>query len=175
MAFASTYRTRLRLRKEHLLYACGVGCFSTLLWCEWGDMENVSQLVLMVLPYLVFAGGISLSIAKVMPRREHYFLHVSGAIKEMDIALYKWLRSSPYAVVTIGKSVSCSLQISWDLQSDISPVQAEIRLVGGVPALFALDGPVYRQGHTLRPHKAYRLHHGDLFQIGQTQFRFLES
>ena len=175
VAFASTYHTRLRIRKEHLLYACGVGCFSSLLWSGLGDLENVSQLVLLVLAYLAFAGGIAVSIAKVMPRREHYFLHVSGAIKEMDIALYKWLQTSPHAVVTIGKSVSCSLQISWDLQSDISPVQAEIRLVGGAPSLFALDGPVYRQGQPLKPHKAYRLHHGDLFQIGQTQFRFLES
>ena len=175
VAFATTYHTRLRIRKEPLLYACGVGCFSALLWNGLGDMESVSQLVLLVLAYLIFAGGIAVSIAKVMPRREHYFLHVSGAIKEMDIALYKWLNASPQAVVTIGKSVSCSLQISWDLQSDISPVQAEIRRVGGAPSLFALDGPVYRQGKPLKQRKAYRLHHGDQFQIGQTQFRFLES
>ena len=175
VAFASTYRTRLRPHKEYLLYACGAGFVSTFFWCGLGDMENVSQLVLLILAYLVFAGGIAVSIAKVMPRRAHYFLHVSGAIKEMDIALYKWFSASPHAAVTIGKSVSCSLQITWDLQSDISPIQAEIRLVGGGPTLFVLDGSVYRQGQSLRPHKAYRLHHGDCFQIGQTQFRFLES
>ena len=157
------------------MYACGAGFVSTFFWCALGDLENVSQLVLLVLAYLVFAGGVAVSIAKVMPRREHYFLHVSGAIKEMDIALYKWFSASPHAAVTIGKSVSCSLQITWDLQSDISPIQAEIRLVGGGPTLFVLDGSVYRQGQSLRLHKAYRLHHGDLFQIGQTQFRFLES
>ena len=175
VAFASTYRTRLRPHKEYLVYACGAGFVSTFFWCGLGDLENVSQLVLLVLAYLVFAGGVAVSIAKVMPRREHYFLHVSGAIKEMDIALYKWFSASPHAAVTIGKSVSCSLQITWDLQSDISPIQAEIRLVGGGPTLFVLDGSVYRHGQSLRPHKAYRLHHGDLFQIGQTQFRFLES
>lgn len=174
VAFVSTYRTRLRPHKEYLLYACGAGLVSTFFWCGLGDLEDVSQLVLLMLAYLVFAGGIAVSIAKVMPRREHYFLHVSGAIKEMNIALYKWLNASPEAVVTIGKSVNCSLQINWDLQSEISPVQAEIRRVGGAPSLIALDGPVYRQGKPLKQRKAYRLHHGDQFQIGQTQFRFLE-
>ena len=175
IAFISTWRSRLRPQKRHLLCSLAVGFAGTLVWGAFCDIENVTQMVWLLLAYMVFAVGIALSIAKDMPRSEHYFLHVSGPIKEMDIALYKWLRSSPNAVVTIGKSVNCTLQITWDLQSDIAPLQAEIRLVGGVPRLYVVDGDVY-VGNKARPQGSrFNLYHGDKFQIGQTLFCYLET
>ena len=138
-------------------------------------MENVTQMVLMLLAYIAFGVGIAVSIAKDMPRSEHYFLRVSGPIKEMDIALYKWLRTSPNTVVTIGKSINCMLQITWDLQSDIAPEQAEIKLVGGVPRLYAVDGDVYVGNKVMPVGSSKTLYHGDKFQIGLTHFCYLET
>ena len=138
-------------------------------------MENVQQMVRISLAYMVFAVGIAVSIAKQMPRSEHYFLRVSGPIKLMDIALYKWLRQSPDSVVTIGKSVNCTLQITWDLQSDINPLQAEIRIIGGVPRLKAVDGSVFVHNREIPVGSSMTLYHGDEFQIGLTHFRYLET
>ena len=175
IALCSTWRTRLRPQKRHLLYSLGVGCASTLIWGVFCEMENVTQMVLMLLAYIAFGVGIAVSIAKDMPRSEHYFLRVSGPIKEMDIALYKWLRTSPNTVVTIGKSINCMLQITWDLQSDIAPEQAEIKLVGGVPRLYAVDGDVYVGNKVMPVGSSKTLYHGDKFQIGLTHFCYLET
>ncbi len=175
IAFISTWRTRIRPQRRHLLYAVGVGMASNLFWGWLGDMENVQQMVRISLAYMVFAVGIAVSIAKQMPRSEHYFLRVSGPIKLMDIALYKWLRQSPDSVVTIGKSVNCTLQITWDLQSDITPLQAEIRIIGGVPRLKAVDGSVFVHNREIPVGSSMTLYHGDEFQIGLTHFRYLET
>lgn len=175
IAFCSTWRTRLRPQKRHILYSVGVGCVSTFVWGLFCDMENVTQMVLLLLAYMAFAVGIAVSIAKEMPRSEHYFLQATGPIKQMDIALYKWLRTSPNSVVTIGKSINCTLQITWDLQSNIAPVHAEIRLERGVPRLYVVDGEVYFHNRTIADGKCVTLYHGDTFQIGLTHFRYLET
>ena len=175
IAFCSTWRTRLRPQKRHLAYALGVGLVSTLTWGFYCEMENVTQMVLMLLAYMVFGVGIAVSIAKEMPRSEHYFLHVTGPIKEMDIALYKWLRTSPNSVVTIGKSINCTLQITWDMQSNIAPLHAEIRLEHGVPRLYSVDGELYYHNRVVPVGKRITLYHGDMFQIGLTHFRYLET
>ena len=93
----------------------------------------------------------------------------------MDIALYKWFRNDPERVVTLGKSVDCSLQLSWDLQSDVAPVQAEIRLKRKLPFLIALEPGVYMKGKPVVVNKKVRLYHGRSFTIGQTTFTYIEK
>lgn len=175
IAFCSTWQTRLRPQRHHLFYSIGVGFVSTLIWGLFCEMENVTEMVLMLLAYIAFSVGIAVSIAKEMPRSEHYFLHVSGPIKEMDIALYKWLRTSPNSVVTIGKSINNTLQITWDMQSNIAPLHAEIRLENGIPRLYPVDGDLYFHNRVVPIGRKITLYHGDSFQIGLTHFRYLES
>ena len=114
-------------------------------------------------------------MATVAPRSERYFLNVQGAVKEMDVALYKWFRNNPDRVVTIGKSVDCSLQLSWDVQSAIAPVHAEIRLIHKTPFLVALEPGVYINGKPLSVNRRVRLYHGKSFTIGKTTFTYVEK
>ena len=93
----------------------------------------------------------------------------------MDVALYKWFRNQPDRVVTIGKSVDCSLQLSWDIQSNVAPVQAEIRFKKQKPYLIALEPGVFLNGKAARVNKKYRLYHGRSFTIGQTTFTYIEK
>ena len=96
-------------------------------------------------------------------------------MKGMDIALYKWFRNNTDGVVTLGKSVDCSLQLSWDIQSNIAPVQAEIRMEKGLPYLVALEPGVMQNGRPVPVDKRIRLYHGRSFTIGQTTFTYWES
>ena len=93
----------------------------------------------------------------------------------MDIALYKWFRSSPDRVVTIGKSVDCSIQLSWDLNGQVAPVHAEIRRYIGSLRLVALEEGITIGGKPLPVGKEEWLYHDRSFTIGNTTFKYIEK
>lgn len=171
---ACTIRSRVRMQRRHYLYSVAAAVACTLLWWVLGDIQNVQQIVALVFAFVLFAIGMAMSIARHMPRNDHAFLNVTGAIKEMDIALYKWLRQNPDYVVTLGRSVECSLQITWDLQADISPVHAEIYRRNGVPYIRPVDGMLTLNGRDAKEDREYALYHDDKFVIGNTVFRYIE-
>ncbi len=85
-------------------------------------------------------------------------------------------RTSPDHVVTIGKSVDCSLQLSWDLNGNVAAVQAEIRQYVGSMRLIALENGVYVDNEKPLPiGKEVWLYHGRRFTIGNTSFTYVEK
>jgi hypothetical protein len=119
--------------------------------------------------------AIAAVVAKDTPRSERYFLHVEGAIKEMDIALYKWLQNDSDRVVTIGKSVDCSIQLSWDINGKAAPVQAEIRKYKSGLRLVAVEDGVLVSNKPLASGRELWLYHGRQFTIGNTTFTYIEK
>ena len=93
----------------------------------------------------------------------------------MDIALYKWLRLAPDRSVTIGKSVNCSIQLSWDVNGQVSPVQAEIHKHIDSIRLTALEEGVFVNNKPLSPGSEIWLYHGRKFTIGNTTFTYIET
>ncbi len=174
VAFLSTYRTRIKPDSRYVYAALGVGLVCAFIWKMFIGMESASDISNLLIAYFFFSVGIALSVARALPHRERYFLHVSGPVKEMDIALYKWFVQKPDAIVSIGKSVDCSIQITWDLKSRISPVQAEVRLDKGLPRLYVVDDTVTLNGEKVPPGRPVRLYHNDAFVIGLTAFRYVE-
>lgn len=174
IAFVVTYRTEIKLRKSLILISIFVGLGSMYIWSYlfYLDMNSREQLLL---SYVIYSVGMAVSIAAVSPRSERYFLRVEGPIKGMDIALYKWMNTSPDYRVSIGKSVNCSLQMSWDLNSDIAPLQAEIVKERGTLYLVAVEEGVYVGEESLAPNTKVRLYHGKRFKIGQTSFMYVEK
>ena len=67
------------------------------------------------------------------------------------------------------------LNHSWDIQSNVAPVQAEIRFKNQVPYLIALEPGVYLGGKLARVDKKIRLYHGRVFTIGRTTFTYIEK
>ena len=174
-AVIGTYGTRIRLKKSVVLIAVGVSLVSMLLWSVVYMQIGVDFRLLLLYSTILYMVGMAVAIASQAPRSEHYFLHVQGAVKSMDVALYKWFRANPRAVVSIGKSVDCSLQLSWDLRGNVAPVHAEISMKRGVPRLMALEEGVTVQGKPLAVDRAVTLRHGMSFQIGQTLFTYQEK
>ena len=120
--------------------------------------------------------AIALCIAYVSPRSERFFLHVEGAIKEMDIALYKWYKAVPSQIITIGKSVDCNIQLSWDINGQVAPVHAEIRRQHASMRLRALEeGVTVNDGKPLPVGKEEWLYHGKSFTVGNTTFTYIEK
>lgn len=174
-AVIGTYGTRVHLKKSMVLMAIGVSLVSMLLWSVVYMQIGVDFRLLLLYSTLLYMIGMALAIASLAPKSEHYFLHVQGAVKSMDVALYKWFRTNSKAVVTLGRSVDCSLQLSWDLQGNVAPVHAEIAMFKGVPRLKALEEGVSLGGKALEVDHPVNLRHGMSFQIGQTLFTYLEK
>ena len=175
IAKIGTYGSGITLKRTIFYITLGVSLVSMYLWYSCYLLIGVDFRVLLLFSIMIYAVGIALSVASVAPKSEHYFLHVKGAVKTMDIALYKWFRANPNAVVSIGKSVDCSLQLTWDLQSHVAPVHAEITLNKGMLWLKALEEGVTVGGRPLKVDKSKRLCHGTSFQIGRTVFTYQEK
>ena len=73
------------------------------------------------------------------------------------------------------RSVDCNLQVTWDINSDIAPIQAEVVSDRGNLYLIALETGVVMNKKPVNLEKKIRLYHGDKFTIGQTIFTYIEK
>ncbi len=175
IAYVATYFTHIKLRKMFVGISCAIGFGMMFAWTNLmfnSVMDNREELLICI---LVYAIAMAVSIAVVAPKSERYFLHVEGAIKPMDIALYKWMRTSPTFKVTIGKSINCNLQMSWDYGSRIAPLQASITREKGKLYLTAEEEGVMVNDRPLAIEDRIPLYHGQKFTIGKTVFTYVEK
>lgn len=170
-----TLFTRIHIRKLFLVIACLVGLLSMYLWALLYSDSRLDYRAMLLFTFVAYSVGIALCIARLAPRSERFFLHVEGAIKEMDIALYKWLKNDPKSPVTIGKSVDCNIQTSWDINGNVAPLQAEIRRYRNSLRLYAFEEGVFVNGRPLPVGKECWIYHGRSFTIGNTTFTYIEK
>ena len=170
-----TVKTRTTVRKSFLLMACIVAVLSMFMWAfiYYNSFMNYRQALL--LGFIIYSVAIAVCVARITPSSERYFLHVEGAVKEMDIALYKWMRSDPDHIVTIGKSIDCSIQLSWDVNGHVAPIHAEIRKHISSMRLSALEEGVMIGDKPLPVGKEVWLYHGRSFTVGNTTFTYVEK
>ena len=175
VAFGSTIGTRIKLKKYVLAITLVLGIVSMYLWSFlFNDTLFLDIRVLLLVTCIFFAVGLAVSVAEMAPKSERYFLNVKGAMKEMDIALFKWFINNPDQVVTIGKSIDCSLQMSWDIKGQVAPIQAEIRQINGVLRLTAIETGIVINNKPLAVGRSAWLYHNSSFSIGDTTFTYIE-
>ncbi len=175
IVYITSYKTRIVIRRNYIIAAIAISVANTILWSQMPLFTFVDIRITQLVNGLFTAICIALSLAIMAPRAEKMFLHVEGAIKSMDIALYKWLRTSADYHVTIGRSVDCNLQLTWDVKSSIAPIQAEICYQKGRLCLHALEEGVTVNNKPLSKDSYYRLVHGKKFAIGETFFTYEEK
>ena len=175
IAFVSTADTQIHLRKYILLIAILLGVVSVYLWTFL--FRGVMQLdirVMLLFSCIFYSVGVGLAVAQLAPVSDHYFLNVKGAMKEMDIALYKWFLNNPDEVVTVGKSIDCSLQMTWDVKGQVAPVHANLQQSSLGIRLTALEEGVLVGAKPLKPGNSCILYHNSKFSIGDTTFTYME-
>ena len=175
IAQCATFRTNIHLRKSLIIISVIIGFLSLYVWTLLFVETKIDYRVLILFSFIIYAMMLTACIATIAPRSQRYFLKVQGAVKEIDIAMYKWFRSNPNMKITIGKSVECNLQLSWDISSTLSPIQAEIYMVNARPCLQALEPGVFFEGKPLSIGKEIWLRHGMSFIIGKTTFTYIEK
>lgn len=126
---------------------------------------------------VIYCVGVSIALAAKLPTSNRYFLRVSGAIKDMDIAIYKWFSSpNSFEEVVVGKSVNSDICMSWDLSHEIAPSQFKLIRSKGNVYVVALDYGVHFIGtkSDLKIAEKRRLYHGEGFMVGRTKFIYVE-
>ena len=175
IAFVSTADTKIHLRKYILLIAIVLGGLSLYVWSFFfRGLMMLDIRVLLLFSCIFYCVGVGLAVAQMMPKSERFFLNVRGAVKETDITLFKWFINNPDEVVTIGKSIDCSLQMTWDIKGQVAPVHANLELTNAGIRLTALEEGVMLGSKMLSPGDSRLLSHNQHFTIGDTTFTYME-
>lgn len=175
LVIASTWRTPVKV-KPYVWWVCMIlGICAMLLWAIQFRGNTSDYRIFQLIIFFIYSLTLALCIAYEAPRSDHYFLRMTGGIKPIDVALYKWFKNNPDYIVTIGRSVDCSLQLSWDIRNDIAPVQAEIKKKGSACILIPLEEGVILNEKYLSPGKKITLYNGLSFFIGDTEFTYIEK
>lgn len=177
IAFIVSYGTDIKLKKALIGATISIVFGLSSMYLSFLSLNlQIDTREFQLMSYLIYCIGFAISVAATSPKSEHYFLKVEGAVKTMDIALYKWMDApSRNGRVVIEKSVNCDLQLSWDLESFVAPEQAEIRKTKGNIYLVALEKGVIFGNKPLKVNVKKRLYHGTKFSIGKTQFTYIEK
>ena len=173
---AITYKTRTPVRRSFLIASFLIAILTMFMWAFIYYNSFMDYRLSLLLGFIFYAVAIAMCVAYSTPKSERFFLHIEGAIKEMDIALYKWYKASPNQTITIGKSVDCNIQLSWDINGQVAPMHAEISHTYGALRLKALeDGVTVKNGKPLEVGKSMWLYQGKSFTIGNTTFTYIEK
>lgn len=170
-----SFRTPVKPRKK-VIAACLAFLFiHILVWNSVLTSYLIDYRIIQLYFYMGYTVLLSIGIATFAPRSNRYVLHTEGCLKTTDIALYKWFRANPEMIVTIGKSVDCNIQMSWDIKGDIAPLQASIFMKNSACYLKAEEGGVtLANGKPLKEGKSVKLYHSTSFTIGTTKYTYTE-
>ena len=173
--FWISFRTSVKIKKK-ILFASLV-C-QVIYLVMWDSIISSYLIDIRMIDLFFFIGYdllLILSIATAAPRSNRYVLKAEGCIKTTDIALYKWFRANPDMIVTLGMSVDCNIQMSWDIQGNVAPHQASIFMKNSACYLKADEsGVTLANGKALKEGKSVKLYHSTSFTIGTTKYTYTE-
>lgn len=164
-----------QLKKRTVVISCIIGILTMDVWRIIFISTFADYRLLLLLGFILYSTTLALCIPHLSFKSTHSFLSISGSIKPIDIALYKWFQASSKSIVTIGRSVDCDLQITWEIKGQISPIHAEIHMQDGVYRLYPIEKGVYINGKSCLIEKGYKLYHGMSFTIANTRFTYKED
>ncbi|MCF0218956.1 MAG: hypothetical protein HUK14_04165 [Muribaculaceae bacterium] len=175
IVFASVWRTPIVVRYLIIIAAAVIGVIGVYIILFIFNVVGAEYHYGLLTGLMITGVLMSLCISHNMPRSERFFLSARGAIKPIDIALYKWFITDPKCVVSIGKSIDCSICLSWEIIAPIAPLEAEITNRNGHILLLPIEPGVMMNGKELPIDKHQRLYHGSTFSIGNTTFTYIEK
>jgi hypothetical protein len=131
-----------------------------------------------ILGFMFCSAGIGLSIVAKHYVSQKYSLKYSGERRSGEIAIHKWMNESGGSnEVTIGKSNHCIIQMNWDNSDNIQDIQARLYVdkKRKAPVLKVVENGMFYDGRDARKEELYQLRNGVKFQIGNTEFQYIEK
>lgn len=131
-----------------------------------------------MLGFMLCSAGLGISIVTVHHTAQKYFLRYKHEKREGEIAIHKWMSVLGGSnEVTIGRSNNCVIQMNWDNSENIQDKQAKLYIdkKRNVPILKVLESDMIYDGREAKPNNEYMLKDGVKFEIGNTEFKYIEK
>jgi len=123
-----------------------------------GDINYTALLI----AFMLFGGGLGISIATVHSRAEQYYLKVVQGKKNVEtIPIHKWMSyQGGHNEVYIGRSFSCEIQMNWESKNpEIAEKHAKLYLNNSnIPVIVSLESSkntVYNDRFDMNTSKEY--------------------
>ena len=149
-----------------------------ILYLMAGDIDYSALLI----TFMLFGGGLGISIATVHSRAENYYLKIiQGKKNEESIPIHKWMSyQGGHNEVYIGRAFSCEIQMNWESKNpDIAEKHAKLYLnSNNIPVIVSLVSgmpTIYNDRFEMNTSKEYELYNGIIFKIGNTVFQYFEK
>lgn len=133
----------------------------------------------MLLDFIIYGGGLGLSLVTVRMLAEKYFLVIQNGVKAgMRIPIHKWMNATGGGnKVSIGLTGECEIQMNWEKSNKVAKehVQLFIDHERSLPVIKPLaTGVQYNSRAELPVNRTSVLSNGDTFKIGDTIFKYEE-
>ena len=149
----------------------GLLCFVILLTGRWFGICAI------VFALMVFGAGAGISFISARKIIHKYFLVFTGEKKE-KIAIHKWMSVAGGShEVTIGSSPDAIIRMTWDNHPSIKDIHVKLyyHRKNRVPCIKILSNDVAYNGVFAKNNEEYLLKNGVKFNIGNTEFQYVES
>ncbi len=136
----------------------------------------------LLIAFMLFGGGLGVSIATVHSRAENYYLKIIQGKKNVEtIPVHKWMSyQGGHNEVYVGIAFFCEIQMNWESKNpEIAEKHAKLYLNNNnVPVIVSLVSgktTTYNDRFEMNTSKEYELYSGVTFKIGNTVFQYLEK
>ena len=134
----------------------------------------------MLLDFIIYGGGLGVSLITVRMLAEKYFLVIQNGVKAgQRIPIHKWMNATGGGnKVSIGMTGECEIQMNWEKSNKVAKEHAQlyIDLEKTLPVIKPLaTGVQYNSRAELPVNHPAILSNGDTFKIGDTIFKYEEA
>jgi hypothetical protein len=134
----------------------------------------------MLLDFVIYGGGLGASLVTVRMLAEKYFLVIINGVRNgLRIPIHKWMNASGGGnTVTIGMTQRCEIMMNWEKSNKVA--KEHVRLYVDHDRAQAMMRPLAKTNYNMRAElnansRPVPLSNGDIFQIGDTIFKYVEN
>lgn len=134
----------------------------------------------MLLDFIIYGGGLGVSLITVRMLAEKYFLVIQNGVKAgQRIPIHKWMNATGGGnKVSIGMTGECEIQMNWEKSNKVAKEHAQLFIdhEKNLPVIKPMaTGVLYNSRAELPVNRTAILSNGDTFRIGDTIFKYEES
>lgn len=179
VSLALTIKSTIPVKSALIGGLCSAVIGFFVLYCS-SQANNSSGWMNMLLDFIIYGGGLGVSLVTVRMLAEKYFLVIQNGVKAgQRIPIHKWMNALGGGnKVTIGLAGECEIQMNWEKSNRVAQehVQLFIDYDKQLPILKPLDtGVIYNARAELPVGIQTVLSNGDNFKIGDTIFCYEET
>lgn len=179
VSLALTIKSTIPVKSAMMGGVCSALIGFVVLYCT-SQMSDQNGWVSMLLNFVIYGGGLGVSLVTVRMIAEKYFLDIQNGVKAgTRIPIHKWMNATGGGnKVSIGMTRDCEIQMNWEKSNKVAKEHAQLFIDHGkhLPVLKPMArGVIFNSRVELPVSGLTVLSNGDMFKIGDTIFQYVET